>query len=29
LRVRAPVDLDGTLIKEPWVLTDLASVLRG
>jgi beta-mannosidase len=29
LRVRASADLDGGLIKAPWVLTDLASVLRG
>jgi beta-mannosidase len=28
LHVRAPADLDPAVIKEPWVLTDLASVLR-
>jgi len=27
--VRAPADLDAGLIKAPWVLTDLATVLRG
>jgi beta-mannosidase len=27
--VRAPIDLDAGLVKAPWVLTDLASVLRG
>jgi beta-mannosidase len=26
--VRAPVELDPALVKAPWVLTDLASVLR-
>ncbi|MEU7908540.1 glycosyl hydrolase 2 galactose-binding domain-containing protein [Actinoplanes sp. NPDC049118] len=29
LHVRAPIDLDAGLIKAPWVLTDLATVLRG
>ena len=28
LRVRAPIELDPGSVKDPWVLTDLASVLR-
>ncbi|GAA4965931.1 glycoside hydrolase family 2 protein [Actinoplanes utahensis] len=28
LHVRAPIDLDPRSVKDPWVLTDLASVLR-